>query len=56
MKPPASNGDSDLFELDFPQREVTPEPVMTLGIRPHLGELSLLYTISILYILAVGRY
>lgn len=41
-------GGSECFELDFPEREVTPEPVMKLGIRFHLAVLSLLDTVSIL--------
>jgi putative transposase len=35
------NGSSDCMELDFVEREVTLEPLMTLGIRLHLAGLSL---------------
>lgn len=49
------NGDSGCFELDFVEREATPEPAMKLGIRLHLAGLSLSDTISILEILGVKR-
>jgi len=39
------SGGSDCFELDFLEREATPEPAMKLGIRLHLTELSLSYTV-----------
>lgn len=39
------NGGSDCMELDFVEREVTPEPLMKLGIRLHLIGLSLSNTI-----------
>jgi transposase-like protein len=42
------NGGRDCFELDFLEREATPEPAMKLGIRLHLAGLSLSDTISIL--------
>jgi putative transposase len=48
-------GDSNCFELDFLDREATPEPAMKLGIRPHLAGLSLSDTISILDRLCVER-
>ncbi|MGZ0745810.1 IS6 family transposase [Haloparvum sp. AD34] len=49
------NGGSDCFELDFLEREATPEPAMKLGIRLHLAGLSLSDTVSILDILGVDR-
>jgi len=49
------NGDSGCFELDFLEREATPEPAMKLGIRLHLAGLSLSDTILILEILGVER-
>jgi transposase-like protein len=49
------NGDCDRFELGFVEREATPEPAMTLGIRLHLAGLSLSNTISILERLGVER-
>jgi transposase-like protein len=49
------NGDIDCFELGFVEREATPEPAMTLGIRLHLAGLSLSNTISILERLGVER-
>ncbi|MFC6987641.1 IS6 family transposase [Haloplanus sp. GCM10025708] len=48
-------GGSDCFELDFLEREATPEPAMKLGIRLHLAGLSLSDTISILDRLGVDR-
>lgn len=35
-------------ELEFAEREATPEPAMQLGIQMHLAELSLSDTVSIL--------
>jgi len=49
------SGGSDCFELDFLEREATPEPAMKLGIRLHLAGLSLSDTISILDTLGVER-
>jgi len=49
------NGGSDCFELDFVEREATPESAMKLGIRLHLAGLSLFDTISILDRLGVRR-
>ncbi|AGB30226.1 transposase [Natrinema pellirubrum DSM 15624] len=49
------NRGSDCFELDFLEREATPEPAMKLGIRLHLAGLSLSDTISILERLGVER-
>jgi transposase-like protein len=43
------------FELDFVEREATPEPAMKLGILLHLAGLSFTNTISIFYILGVDR-
>jgi len=48
-------GGSDCFELDFLEREATPEPAMKLGIRLHLAGLSLSDTVSILDTLGVER-
>ncbi|SFQ20912.1 DDE domain-containing protein [Halolamina pelagica] len=48
-------GGSDCFELDFLEREATPESAMKLGIRLHLAGLSLSDTISILDRLGVER-
>jgi len=39
---------SDRFELEFVEREATPEPAMNLGIRLHLAGLSLSNTIQLL--------
>ncbi|GAB3313419.1 IS6 family transposase [Haloplanus salinarum] len=50
------SGDSDRFELEFLEREATPEPVMKLGIRLHLAGLSLSDTVSVLDILGVDRH
>jgi putative transposase len=49
------NGGSDCFELDFLEREATPEPAMKLGIRLHLAGLSLSDTVSVLDRLGVER-
>ncbi|MFB9826238.1 IS6 family transposase, partial [Halobaculum roseum] len=49
------DGGSDCFELDFVEREATPEPAMKLGIRLHLAGLSLSDTVSILDRLGVDR-
>jgi transposase-like protein len=49
------NGDRDRFELEFVEREATPEPAMKLGIRLHLAGLSLSNTVSILDRLGVDR-
>jgi transposase-like protein len=46
---------SGRFELGFVEREATPEPAMTLGIRLHLAGLSLSNTISVLDRLGVER-
>ena len=50
------SGDSGCIELDFLEREATPEPAMKLGIRLHLAELSLADTVLILESLGVDRY
>lgn len=49
------NGGSDCFEVDFLERETTPESAMKLGIRLHLAGLSLSDTVSVLDILGVER-
>jgi transposase-like protein len=41
-------GGSDWIDLDFVERERTPEPLMKLGIQLHLAGLSLSHTISVL--------
>jgi len=46
---------SEWIDLDFVQRERTPRPLMELGIRLHLGGLSLSNTISELETLGVQR-
>jgi transposase-like protein len=43
------------FELDFVEREATPEPAMKLGIQLHLAGLSLSNTILVLDMLGVDR-
>jgi transposase-like protein len=48
--------DSDCIELEFLEREATPEPAMKLGIRLHLAGLSLSDTVSILERLGVDRH
>ena len=48
-------GGNDSFELDFLEREATPESAMKLGIRLHLAGLSLSDTVSILDRLGVDR-
>jgi transposase-like protein len=50
------SGDSGCIELEFLEREATPEPAMKLGIRLHLAELSLSDTVSILKILGVDSH
>jgi transposase-like protein len=50
------SGDSGCIELDFLEREATPEPAMKLGIRLHLAGLSLSDTVSILEKLGVERH
>jgi transposase-like protein len=49
-------GDSDWIQLEFLEREATPEPAMKLGIRMHLAGLSLSNTVSILGMLGVDRH
>jgi len=49
------SGNSDWIDLDFVERERTPEPAMKLGIQMHLAGLSLSNTISILDELGVQR-
>ena len=50
------SGDSGCIELDFLEREATPESAMKLGIRLHLAGLSLSDTVSILAELGVDRH
>jgi len=50
------SGDSGCIELDFLEREATPESAMKLGIRLHLAGLSLADTALILERLGVDRY
>ena len=50
------SGFSGYIELEFLEREPTPEPAMKLGIRLHLAELSLPFTISITDNLGVDRH
>jgi hypothetical protein len=45
----------DQIELDFMEREATPEFAMKLGIQVHLAELSLSNTVSVLERLGVER-
>jgi putative transposase len=49
------SGNSDWIDLDFVERERTPEPAMKLGIQMHLAGLSLSNTISVLDELGVQR-
>ena len=49
------NGGSNCFELDFVEREATPESAMKLGIHLHLAGLPLSDTVSILDRLGVDR-
>ncbi|WP_423750602.1 IS6 family transposase [Salinirarus marinus] len=50
------SGDSGCIELEFLEREATPEPAMKLGIQLHLTGLSLSDTVSILEMLGVDRH
>ena len=49
------SGNSDWIDLDFVERERTPEPTMKLGIQMHLAGLYLSNTISVLDDLGVQR-
>lgn len=49
------DGNSDWPELDFVEREETPEPAMKLGNQLHLAGLSLSDTVSVLGGLGVER-
>ncbi len=49
------SGSNDWIDLDFVERERTPEPAMKLGIQLHLAGLSLSNTISVLDELGVQR-
>jgi transposase-like protein len=48
-------GGGDSIELDFVDREATPEPAMRLGIRANLAGLSLSNTVRLLASLGVDR-
>ena len=50
------SGDSGCIELEFLEREATPESAMNLGIRLHLAGFSLSDTVSILKKLGVCRH
>jgi len=41
------DGDCDAIELEFVNREATPEPAMRIGIRAHLAGLSLSNTVRL---------
>ena len=49
------NGHIDWVDLDFVERERTPEPAMALGIRSHVAGLSLSNTVDLLEALGVQR-
>ena len=49
------SGDSDWIDLDFVERERTPEPAMALGIQSHVAGLSLSNTVELLDNLGVDR-
>ena len=49
------SGGIDWIELEFPERERTPEPIIEVGIQLHLAELSLLNTKQYLETLGVQR-
>ena len=49
------SGNSNWIDLDFVERQRTPEPAMKLGIQMHLAGLSLSNTISILERVGVQR-
>ena len=49
------SGDSDWIDLDFVERERTPEFAMKLGIQTHVAGLSLANTVSLLESLGVER-
>jgi len=55
LKTDRLSGDSGCFELDFVEREATPEPALKFGIRLHLAGLSLSDTVSVLDRLGVER-
>ncbi|MDS0220951.1 IS6 family transposase [Haloarcula sp. S1AR25-5A] len=48
-------GDRDWIDLDFVERERTPEPAMALGIQSHVAGLSLANTVELLTALGVQR-
>ena len=49
------SGDRDWIDLDFVERERTPEPAMALGIQSHVAGLSLSNTVELLDALGVQR-
>ena len=49
------SGDRDWIDLDFVERERTPEPAMALGIQSHVAGLSLSNTVDLLASLGVQR-
>ena len=49
------SGNSDWVDLDFVERERTPEPAMALGIQSHVAGLSLSNTVELLEALGVQR-
>ena len=55
QEPDRLTGASDWLELDFVEREATPEPAMELGIQLHLAGLSLSDTVSVLESVGVQR-
>ena len=49
------NGHRDWIDLEFVERERTPEPAMALGIHAHVAGLSLSNTVDLLDCLGVQR-
>ena len=49
------NGCTGWIDLDFIEREATPEELMQLGIQLHLGSISLSNTVSVLDRFGVNR-
>jgi len=49
------SGSRDWIDLDFVERERTPEPAMALGIQSHVAGLSLSNTVELLDCLGVQR-
>jgi transposase-like protein len=52
---PSLVGSIDRFDLEFVERQATPDLLMKLGIQLHLGGLSLSNTVSVLEIFGVER-